>query len=215
MESNKFACEWCQKKFSRRDTLLTHQKTAKYCIKIQEESKNERQLECFTNQLSDMRNQIEKLTNEKVELQRKFDDEKHILITEKLELQDKFNEEKLILQTEKECLQSKLISKKKIFEEKKSKYKKKISDLEGAKNISGNGNTTIYGNVYCNQKVKNIIVTNIEPFTVELIKKNIDKFDYFEYSKGPVGLANFLLSLMKIQTGDQIERNYACTDAQR
>lgn len=35
--NDKIICEWCEKSFSTKNNLKTHQKTAKYCLKIQEQ----------------------------------------------------------------------------------------------------------------------------------------------------------------------------------
>jgi uncharacterized Zn-finger protein len=41
-----FSCEYCEKEFSLHGNLLKHQKTTKYCIKLQKEKTNQIIVNC-------------------------------------------------------------------------------------------------------------------------------------------------------------------------
>ncbi len=67
-----------------------------------------------------------------------------------------------------------------------------------------------------NKKLAKICIANIEPFTMDIVEKNIDKFTADRYIRGAHGVAGFLEDITKVVDEDgNINRNLVCTDKAR
>jgi hypothetical protein len=75
--------------------------------------------------------------------------------------------------------------------------------------------TSIVKTKIYNQKILNIKTDNIKPFTVELIKANVHKYDFKAFLGGIYKLSKFISNMIVLETKEGQERNFVCTDATR
>lgn len=76
-------------------------------------------------------------------------------------------------------------------------------------------NKTVVKNYINSPKLSNIDVTNIQPLTKEILKKEIKNYTYEPFKMGEMGLADFIVSLAKDESDIVPKFNYACTDTDR
>ena len=75
--------------------------------------------------------------------------------------------------------------------------------------------TNITNNIV-RQKLAAIPIANIEPCTIELVHKNIHKYDYNAFLAGVRGITNYIKSITILEMDDgTIEQNYASTNRSR
>lgn len=85
--------------------------------------------------------------------------------------------------------------------------------VEGIKTVKP---PKITNNTIIVQKLKDLPVTTIEPFTVSLIKKSLDEYTYEMYLRGELGVVQFITALTILELEDgTVEKNYACSDISR
>jgi hypothetical protein len=77
-------------------------------------------------------------------------------------------------------------------------------------------NNKITNNNIVNQKLSLIPIDNIEPFTIDLVNRNLNKYDYNTFLKGALGIVNYIKELTILELDDgTVEKNYACTNRSR
>lgn len=214
-------CEFCGKGFKTPQNLKVHTNTAKYCLKQREEclvaAIDNTEYVCeycrhpFTQKIS-LKTHYEKCI--------KYKD--HIIETKNKEIESL---------TKKKNAEIALLKKTNAAKEKE--FEKKVKDLENK--IAELEKTIAYGKGYVDgfktskppkitnnttnvviQKLKDLPVTTIEPFTISLIKKNIDDYTYDMYLRGELGVVQFITGLTVLELDDgTIEKNYTCTDRSR
>lgn len=198
---SKLACIHCKTTFTTETILAAHQKTAKYCLKIQGKGESV-QKNCaycrknFANETTLSRH-LNVCTERKIaELE-----EAHQSTVAKLE--DKVK----TLATRNRILTKKL----KIADDSIATFNGRILELKDAKPQTVNTTNII------NPKLINVVTENIRPLTVETVREDVHKYGYNEFLRGYSGLKEFVTSIISLTTpdGDGNERNYVCTDASR
>ncbi len=266
-----YECQYCEKILSSKSNLHIHQRTAKYCLKIQTEGadlsqikkiqceycnklfsykssytrhkticepKNkhcqeqkqtihEKDAEIYelkqtivekTEELTQRGRKMGKLTNENIELKRKnkeLEAENKKLEGVEQDYSKKYEtlERKLNLVIEKHEKTIVNLEKKLAFEQ------GRVAGYENKAMFRGN-NTTNVNNISAtnvtNKKLAKICIENIDPFTIDLVQKNIDKFTADRYIMGAQGVAGFIEDITKFVVENGIvNRNYVCTDKPR
>ena len=209
----KFKCKYCQKKYTTHQNLNKHINSCigegKYYIRkaksrifilkrknIQLKIENE----CIKKEFAESKDQNESI-KKKLDVSKKE-------IYELKELMNKLREENI---------------------KTREKLAKKEGEVDGIINApirnittttNKNTNNTTNKNTttYVNPKLVNINVENIEPLTIERIKKQISdgKFTDKHFEKGVDGIVEFLVPIMTLKRDDgTVERNYVCTDVSR
>ena len=232
-------CNFCNKIFCSKSSLNTHQKTTKYCLKLQGK-KEESTFECeycnkkFTLKINlsnhygickekeideKLKKEIKEFNKEKEELQKEFNKEKE-------ELQKEFNKEKEELQKEfnkeREQKQRKHEMEIKEKEYEINELKQKIAELNGRihtlkddhevfKEIARQPKST--NNNTTNNNMLNI-ATHIDFDNIDKIKDVIDNDFNINYAiNGQKGIAKFIKD--KFLKDDNGKLNYICTDSSR
>ena len=212
-------CKFCHKEFSAKRALKLHQKTAKYCLKIQG-------VESGT---SFSCNYCEKQYIRKSHCQQhqKICSQKDVTEKEEIngQLQGELNKKDAENQSLKKELENLKMMMKDHADATKAKIKEKdekIANLEGKYEVSEDHYTKETSKtkttININPKIANLPITTIEPLTKAYIKRKIDeefKFELFE--KDPIGsVINLITDMISIETEDGVkELNYACTDVSR
>ncbi len=224
-----YSCQYCDRTFSSKYNMKNHQKTAKFCLEIQNK-KNEKGLECeycgktFTQQKT-YNHHIEQICREKMivdiaDLKERLREKdrcilkyKNRLTVAKQSLQ-KYKENANNYVPEIERL-SKIIKQR---EGRIAQLNENISFEKGKmvgtltsqpkKVINNNGNNIIY-----NVKLSTVSIENVEPFTTETIRKNIEKYTFDLFLKKERGVIEYITDLTTITDKDGvINRSYVCTD---
>ena len=217
----KFKCKHCQKEYTTQQNLDKHLGLCKEKKKYHDKK---------------LKSQIFTLKRKNIKLKIKNKNVKIKLID--LEKQSKSIKKELVdskeqnKESEKEIHELKIMVEK--LREENIKTREKLAKKEGVvegiinapirnitnknttnKNTNTNTNTTT---TYVNPKLTNINVENIEPLTIERIKKQISngKFTDKHFEKGIDGIVEFLVPIMTLKRDDgTVERNYVCTDVSR
>ncbi len=221
---NEYKCEWCGKTYTTQSNLTRHKKTSKYCNGTQKEIELTcgwcGKIFCDKSNLSrhtKISKVCKKIQNDIICGYCGFESDK----------KDEFINHK-----------SKCISMYRITKEKADKYETeiknandKIRELElklseskgyikcAKENISHNksiintnSNNTVNKYVY---KINTVITSHMNPFDTNLIQNNINSYTFELFLKGMDGVVDFLLPLMRQRHGNDIERNYCCSDVPR
>jgi hypothetical protein len=230
--SIKHSCEYCGSGFNLKGPLTAHLKVCKLARNIKIET-NDKTIE-FEDRIAILESKLisQKKTNTK--LCDKLRD-KNTTITEKnKELATKIRQLELLnqqLELSNRQFSEKLKKKKIKIKEQNlriSKLEKETASGKGIKKGIEKGivigmtnakpqvinNGTI--NKVVQQKLDMISINVIEPLTIDLVNKNLDKYDYNTFTKGAKGIANFIkdITILKLNDGT-IEMSYACTDTSR
>jgi len=211
-----YICEYCKAQFTQKSALKTHLNSCQDAKNIAHakdvETLNERliALESVQTKLIQEKNKI--ISNERKE----FELSKQKLLKELEEKNAKISE-----QNAKISEQSLKIIK---LENDIAKGKGILIGINSAKppipqvihNNHSNNNKTVTNNTTVNQKLSLIPINNIEPFTIEFVNRNINKYDYNTFLKGELGIVNFIKDLTILELDDgTIEKNYASTNRSR
>ena len=147
-----------------------------------------------------------------------------------MEYEQQLEEFKLEYEQQLEELKEKLILKKKkngkltiIIEEKQQIIHKLELELEREKGcIIGMEKqkppqivTTTNTQTNYNQKILKIKTDTIKPFTIDLVKENLPKYDLDAFAGGVPRLVKFISDMIVLETKEGKERNYVCTDISR
>lgn len=220
-------CQFCDKVFTSHKILINHQRTAKYCLAVQnanpiETPKNHdcefcgkeftrkyvldrHLLKCkdkIAYELNEQINQISEKLDKIAAEKDKIISKKDAIIARKTAIisrKDAFIKslKQKILALEKEC--SKSIGKIEVYQTIKP------GTTINATNVA----------VSVNEKLAAIPIDGIRPLTIEYIKDEVAGYTYDLFCKGLPGLVKFILSIIEkeVQGDDEpIPRNYACTN---
>jgi hypothetical protein len=211
-------CTFCNKHFSTKGSLTTHQKTAKYCLGLQ--SKDNEEYKCnychksFTLQhvLNDHHKTCkDKQTHEIINVyQQKIDEKEALIEAMRQEYQQKIKEKDALI----DSYQQKLEERESVIE----KYEAKLEKFENvviATALDSRPTTITYNN---NSNNSNNTNTTNTTNTLNLSKEYIEpilrsKLTFNDAIKGQKGLANVVFnSLLK---GDDGQLLYKCKDSSR
>jgi hypothetical protein len=234
-------CEFCKKEFVCKGTLITHQKTAKYCLQLQgkniiqpfecnfcvknfttQQNLKEHILVCKEKEKIDLQQKEKKyevqIINIKVEYEAKIENQKQEYI-EKLNNKDSYYQEKL---TEKNEYISKLEAKLEKMESKlekmEARLETKLEKLESTvTTIALEAKTVSAKPVTTNNTTNHITVTsntNVLNLSKEHVNKVLkDNMDYNVVYAGQAGLATFVVEKMLRDSDGKLM--YYCVDSSR
>jgi hypothetical protein len=190
-----FTCEFCKTVFSKKGNLIQHQKTAKYCLELQEKENNDLQCKFCNKKLSSkarLNNHLE-ICSSRQEIE---SENKDNLIQELknnnivlLEKQQNYEKQILILQKENE-----------IYKEKLEKLENTIAKIAAKPRTSTTNNTT-------NNQRYNQIIQNLSPITQENLDELPSKLEDRHISQGPQGYVTF--------AQENFQDKILCTDIAR
>jgi hypothetical protein len=210
---SEYVCEHCDTKFTQKVALTKHMKKCWDVKKVPQ-----------TKTIDDLNKKINCLEkgNKTMKLKLKQKDDHYSKLIEKNKKVTKELEElKLSYQQQSEELkekktkikeqQSKIIS----LQNEMATEKGIVIGMNNAKPQVINNSSTIHNKIV-QQKLLSIPITHINPFTIDLVNQNIDKYDYKTFLRGGLGIAHFIKELTILELDDgTIEKNYACTDRSR
>jgi len=219
----KYVCEHCNSGFTLKTALTSHMKSCKIAksTKIENDTKlsqekiaklentlvsqkesNARITQKLRTKLQLSKDEITKLTEENNELKselKRSEQSKQQLLKELEEKRIKIREQKIMITT----LQDDNATRKGI-----------LIGMNSAKPHTVNNKIT--NNNVVNQKLSLIPIDNIEPFTIDLVNRNLNKYDYNTFLKGALGIVNYIKELTILELDDgTVEKNYACTNRSR
>lgn len=181
-----FKCEFCGSKFNRVCNLITHKKTAKYCL----ETRGLKSLnECMG---------CNKVFGKKCNMER------HQL---SCVLYIKEENERL-----KRCLEekdTKIVG----LQEEIAKLRLVIAESKGKISVYKERPSIVNNTQYINPKLLTIQCDKISPLTLENVKKEVEGggYTYDNFIRGEAGLVDFISTLIS----DEDQKNYVCTDSAR
>jgi hypothetical protein len=202
-------CEFCGKSFSSVYNLRVHINTAKYCLADRKESgicyicdycecKFTRKSALFPHQKICIKYKdyiIETKDKEIIALNEKN--------TKRIQELEKKHEK------ESEELKAKIIK----LEETITFGKGYVEGCKTVKPSKITNNTTHNTLV---QKLEALPVTTIEPFTISLVKNNLEKYTYEMYKRAELGVVDFITDITILEMEDgTIEKNYVSCDLSR
>ena len=202
-----YNCEFCQKFFSSKSNLIFHQKNARYCMEIREETSTEKYVckfcqKNFANKYSLLKHHTRCSDKQIIELKEMHSEEISFLKKENREVKKKYKtlrREKDEIKKELEELRGELFEQKGI-----------VSGMQ-----KGPGKTY---NAYIHPKLINLPINNISALTHEYMieKVNDGILTYEKATKGYRGILEVICDLITHENDDgEIERNYVCTDVSR
>ncbi len=237
-DNNDKKCEFCGKKFTSQYNLKVHIETAKYCLKLRDKNVakghecdychviftqrsvlNTHLLSCTKlkeynraknlEECKKLKETAKKLKTENDDLQETQLIHLEIIDTlEKTRQQDIDTIESLTAENEK--LKTKIVELKETVAYSRG-YVKGYQNVKPAKQITNNttNNTLV-------QKLEALPITTIEPFTISLIKNNLENYTYKMYKRAELGVVDFITDLTILEMDDgTIEKNYVSSDRSR
>lgn len=187
-------CKYCNKIFSTKATLLRHQSTAKYCISQRKLAASYDCKYCGKHYSQSIR--LEKHENicNLDKTQRKLLKKDNLIAVQKQEI----HQLEIKLQESNDEI---------------AKLKLQLANKEGCIEGLKSAKPSITNNISIKQKLTNVRIEGMKPLTEELVSKNLDKYTFNSYLKGPSGIIEFLKPLMVEYTPDNPPaRNYVCTN---
>jgi hypothetical protein len=175
----------------------------------------------LTEENSELKNELKRSEQSKQQLVKEFDQSKQQLLKEfeqsKQQLLKEFETSKQQLSKELEEKRLKIRKQKSIIatlQDDNTKSKGILIGMNSAKPHTVNNKIT--NNNIVNQKLSLIPIDNIEPFTIDLVNRNLGKYDYNTFLKGALGIVNYIKELTILELDDgTVEKNYACTNRSR
>ena len=224
----KLTCSYCERKFSSKSNLATHQRTAKYCLKIQGEEVNATCKYCqasYSRESSLVRH-LENCSEYKFSIERaKYEEKCEAAL-------GKIAEEITVLKSKLSKLEAdskKIIAREKTKDRLLREKTKEIAKLLMEKKIAHkDGQIETFREVgdkpqnvtnYIHPKLVNIPINNIRPLTIATVREDMHKYTYGEFLRGLSGLKEFVEDIIVTEVDDDeaegYERNYVCTDVAR
>lgn len=195
-------CKFCGSLFTRVQNMLAHQKSAKYCLDVQESLKSPNLCESCGKSF----NQRTNLLRHKKTCQKFSIDEKSKYIGE-LEARNKELERTVNEQKDRiEALETKTEK----LEADNSELKLRIANGEGQIKVYKERPGVVN---YVNNKLLQVKCNTIRPFTIETVREEVQSggYTFDQYIRGENGLVDFISAI--ISQDDQ--RSYVCTDTSR
>ena len=211
---NSHTCEFCGAHFTQKSTLKSHFNSCPEA-KI---AASQNDIEILENKIKKLEEKVTELSEEKVAFARK--NNKLVIKIRSIESQNTQLTAKI---AKKDILSSQLnakiteqnkeiVSLRECVSEKEGVTKGILIGIEKAKPQVVNKIT----NNIVKQKLAAIPIGNIEPFTIDLVNRNIDKYDYITFMQGSLGIVNYIKGITILEMTDgTIEKNYACTNRSR
>lgn len=207
-------CEFCKKNFSSKSNLLTHQKTAKFCLNLQ--GKENKDFVCKDCSRTFTANKILvdhiQVCKERLRREKDSKETEYIKTVRKLELKIKENEylkEKLQEKTE---YITKLENK---LDKMEASLNSKLEKMEDVMSTIALESKTKAITTNSNNTTNNITVThnNVLNLSQEHVKKILTEIDYNVVYAGQAGLAKFVVDNMLTDESGKII--YKCVDPSR
>lgn len=204
-----FKCEFCGNIFNRQCNLITHKKTAKYCLE-------QRGIFALPRECIGCNRTFSKKFNLKRHQEACAPYFKHLADERSSQFQEMKREkdaEIQKIQEDRDVEVNKLKSSIKILEEEVSKLKLLLAEGKGKISVYKE-RPGVVNNQYINPKLLQIRCDTIPPLTIENVKKEVGagKYTYERFIRGEAGLVDFISTL--ISDEDQ-QRSYVCTDTAR
>ena len=207
-------CEFCDAQFTQKAALQTHLKSCEHAKNVENSTKIntlEEKVKILESKLVKLSKENRNLQSKNIQLSIKLknieaqkDAQNNRLATKVAEKNTKIAEQN-----------DEIISLQKCVSEKEGLTKGILIGIDKAKpqvvhNIGGITNNIV------KQKLAAIPIGNIEPFTIDLVNRNIDKYDYKTFMQGSLGIVNYIKGITILEMTDgTIEKNYACTNRSR
>ena len=216
--NRKYECLFCRSTFTTKQSLNIHKKAARYCLKNRGLLVNVKKIKCiYCNKKYSIKSNLAK---HKLSCGAKNN---YFLLKNTRIKNIKLKKRNVNFRTENNILKTKVIDLEKQIIELQKKLAKKEGEIDGiikapVRNVTNNTTNKNTNTMYVNPKLVNINVENIEPLTIERIKKQISngKFTDEHFEKGVDGIVEFLVPIMTLKRDDgTVERNYVCTDVSR
>lgn len=196
-------CEFCGSTFRKECNLITHKKTAKYCLEIQGRKKDDSSFVC--DKCGRSFNYNNNLARHKKSCKSSIIDEKNQLIED---LTTRLKEKDELISQHKKRVET--------LERENTELKLKLASDEGQikvyKERPGTTNTNT-STQYVNNKLLQVKCDTIRPFTIETVREEVKAGNYTfdHYIRAERGLVEFILGIIS----QDEQRSYVCTDSSR
>lgn len=226
-------CEYCDKEFTTRGSLLRHQRTVTSCIQLQKDGKCER-FECryCKKSYTDKSNLNRHIPKCKVKKDSEINKETRVLEKEISKKRSKNQKLKNQLKEQDERLEKEISRWKEKTRVLKNQLKEKDEEIISLKvkaeiyhevcdkvlDKPTVSNTTNTANTYVHPKLINLPITTVHPLTPDYVKEKVDNGEYTfdHYLDGENGIVDFIYSITMCKNDDGIiERSYVSTDSTR
>lgn len=192
-------CEFCQREFSSHTNLMTHMKTAKYCLKLRGSvavSTYDCEF-CGKNFTQKAKKETHSMNCNSEVLQKARDLEKYKKMYKKVKKENALMAEMI-----------KKYEQKTINLEKELEFEKgKVVGMKVSKPPIINNNTII------NQKLKAVPTSSIQPFNMQTIEAGVEYYSYEHFLNFRKGLVNHLLNITIFEDEyGVVNKNYVCTN---
>lgn len=183
--ASKNKCEFCGKCFSSPQNLITHKKTARYCLELRESD--------ITEYTCDYCGTVLLHKKSLVRHHKSCLEYKDYLIA---------------------SLEKKLLEKDAKIAELQSKLSYKEGEVVGMEK-SIKPPKIVVNNKIINKKLASVQTSHIQPLTLEYVKSRVDEYDYEAYKRGKKGVRQYIENLIILEMDGVVHQNYACTDRSR
>lgn len=203
MEEHK--CEFCGSTFSKGCNLITHKKTAKYCLEIQ--GKKDSSFVC--DRCGKKFNYNTNLTRHKKVCKSEVNEKDQLI--EDLTASSKEKDE--IIACKDEELENAKIRVKEL-EKEVLELKIKLANGEGQIKVYKERPGVVNNNTqYVNSKLLSVKCDKIRPFTIETVREEVQggKYTFDQYIRAEKGLVDFISGIIS----QDEQRSYVCTDSSR
>ncbi len=210
-----YECAWCNKMFTTKYNLIVHENTAKYCIE-QRETRSLFSCNGCDKKISTMfaLKRHTAVCKDAIIFEQDRIIQSHDFLIIMINASHTLQSSKLEEEIESLNLEHKRLTmenEKLILETKATIYEKEYLAIRD-KPTKTNNITTNNGNVTTN-KLKQVNISTIDPFTIETVQARLDRgeYSYEMFRRGLPGLKDFLLGIITKDT----EKSYVTTDKSR